>query len=68
MEPEAATYLTNSNPLLWARSAFPVPRFGSLNFWMETLRSGSHLNALVKWVSKVKSLFSQTETRTHDQS
>jgi hypothetical protein len=65
MDADAATYLTNSNTSLWARSALPVPRFGcvtsnsavSLNSWMEPLRTGSHLNALVKWISQVTTLF-----------
>jgi zinc finger SWIM domain-containing protein 3 len=67
---DAETYLRHSNPTLWARSVFPVPRFGcttsnsaeSLNSWMEPLRSTSHLNLLIKWVSAVSGLwFKKTE-------
>jgi hypothetical protein len=62
MNQEAATYLS-----LWARSAFPVPPYGSvtsnsaesLNSWMEPLQTGLHLNALVKckWFHKLLNYF-----------
>jgi hypothetical protein len=69
MNQEAVMYLMNSSPSLWVRSAFPVPRYGnvtsnsteSLKLLLEPLRSGLHLNALVKWVSKVTNLFIKRE-------
>ncbi|KAH6596500.1 hypothetical protein BASA50_005075 [Batrachochytrium salamandrivorans] len=56
---DAAEYLKNSDPKRWARSHFPVPRFGtvtsnsaeSLNSWMEEYRDKSHLGILACWVS-----------------
>jgi zinc finger SWIM domain-containing protein 3 len=64
LNPEAAKYLRETNPSLWAMSLFPVPRFGcltsnsaeSLNSWMKDLREGSHLSLLIKWISKVATL------------
>ncbi|KAH9250119.1 hypothetical protein BASA81_012071 [Batrachochytrium salamandrivorans] len=56
---DAAKYLKNSDPKRWARSHFPVPRFGTvtlnsakyLNLWMKEYRDKSHLMILVCWVS-----------------
>ncbi|KAH6581624.1 hypothetical protein BASA50_009175 [Batrachochytrium salamandrivorans] len=55
----ATEYLENTDPKRWARSHFPVPRFGtvtsnsaeSLNSWMEEYRDKSHLGILAFWVS-----------------
>ncbi|KAH6594900.1 hypothetical protein BASA50_006258 [Batrachochytrium salamandrivorans] len=51
---DAAEYLKNADPKRWARSHFPVPRFGtvtlnsakSLNSWMKEYRDKSHLGIL----------------------
>ena len=61
---EAATYLMRSNPAKWARSKFPVPRFGcvtsnsaeSLNSWIEDIRNSSHFNVFSGWISKLSQL------------
>ena len=62
---EAAKYLQNTNPTLWATSMFPVPRIGcitsnsaeSMYSWINESRNGSHLNFLVNWISKVAGMF-----------
>ncbi|KAH6602870.1 hypothetical protein BASA61_000671 [Batrachochytrium salamandrivorans] len=51
---DAAEYLKNTDPKRWAKSHFPVPRFGtvtlnsakSLNSWMKEYRDKSHLGIL----------------------
>ncbi|KAH6575073.1 hypothetical protein BASA60_005195 [Batrachochytrium salamandrivorans] len=67
---EAGAYLLRPNTTKWASAYFPTARYGtvtsnsaeSMNYWLEPLRSGSHLNFFNNWLSKVtKLMFSKNK-------
>ena len=72
---EVAQYFIDSDPSLWARSRFPVPRYGcttsnsaeSLNSWINDIRDGSYFNFFYNWTLKVSNLMFQRRTSYDDE-